>query len=95
MPTWSKYLTGNDTAAVRDFLIRQLSMSLQPPEAIFVGGRFAWRGAPDQHGADVPQPPKLASTFEPGVTADLHLASLATSEAGGIWQQDRSARSRT
>ena len=41
----SKYLIGNDTAAVRDFLIRQLSMSSRP-EAIFVRGRFEWRGAP-------------------------------------------------
>ncbi len=78
----SKYLIGNDTAAVRDFLIRQLSMKSRP-EAIFVGGRFEWRGAPDQHGADTPQPPKLASTFDPGVTADLHLGSLATSAASG------------
>ena len=59
------------------------------PEAIFVGGRFEWRGAPDQRGADAPQPPKLASTIEPGVTADLHLGSLLTSAASGIWQQDR------
>ena len=84
----SKYLIGNDTAAVRDFLIRQLSMSSRP-EAIFVGGRFEWRGAPDQRGADTPQPPKLASTFDPGVTADLHLGSLATSAASGLWQQDK------
>ncbi len=84
----SKYLIGNDTAAVRDFLIRQLSMKSRP-EAIFVGGRFEWRGAPDQRGADTPQPPKLASTFDPGVTADLHLASLATSAASGLWQQEK------
>jgi hypothetical protein len=84
----SKYLIGNDTAAVRDFLIRQLSMASRP-HAIFVGGRFEWRGAPDQRGADMPQPPKLASTIDPGVTADLHLGSLMTSAAAGIWQQDR------
>ena len=34
-----------------------------------------------------PQPPKLASTFDPGVTADIHLGSLATSAASGIWRQ--------
>jgi hypothetical protein len=84
----SKYLIGNDTAAVRDFLIRQLWMASRP-EAIFVGGRFEWRGAPDQRGADMPQPPKLASTYEPGVTADLHLGSLLTSAASGIWLQDK------
>ncbi len=59
------------------------------PEAIFVGGRFEWRGAPDQRGADAPQPPKLASTIDPGVTADLHLGSLLTSAASGLWQQDK------
>src|SRR5262249_44198249 len=71
-----------------DFLIKQLSMAARP-EAIYVGGRFEWRGAPDQRGADMPQPPRLASTIEPGVTANLHLGSLLTSAAGGIWQQDR------
>ena len=84
----SKYLPGNDTAQVGDFLIRQLSMASRP-EAIYVGGRFEWRGAPDQRGADMPRPPRLASTIEPGVTADLHLGSLLTSAAGGIWRQDR------
>ena len=48
---WSKYLPGNDTAQVSDFLIKQLSMASRP-EAIYVGGRFEWRGAPDQRGAD-------------------------------------------
>jgi hypothetical protein len=84
----SKYLIGNDTAAVRDFLIRQLALASRP-DAIFVGGRFEWRGAPDQRGADAPQPPKLAATYDPGVTADLHLASLLSSAAAGIWQQER------
>ncbi|MGP0064921.1 MAG: hypothetical protein ACLQGP_15145, partial [Isosphaeraceae bacterium] len=82
----SKYLIGNDTAAIRDFLITNLSLRSRP-EAIFVNGLFQWRGAPDQRGADAPQPPKLASTFEPGVTADIHLASLGTSAASGIWRQ--------
>ena len=84
----STYLPGNDTAQVGDFLIKQLSMASRP-EAIYVGGRFEWRGAPDQRGADMPRPPRLASAIEPGVTADLHLGSLLTSAAGGIWQQDR------
>jgi hypothetical protein len=44
---------------------------------------------PDQRGADAPQPPRLATTFEPGVTADLHLASLLTSAASGLWHQDK------
>jgi hypothetical protein len=83
----SKYLIGNDTAALRDFLITHLSLRSRP-EAVFVGGLFQWRGAPDQRGADTPQPPQLAATFEPGVTADLHLGSLLTSAASGLWLQD-------
>jgi hypothetical protein len=84
----SKYLIGNDTAAIRDFLITHLSLRSRP-EAIFVGGLFQWRGAPDQRGADAPQPPKLAASFDPGVTADLHLGSLGTSAASGLWRQSR------
>ncbi len=82
----SKYLIGNNTAAIRDFLITQLSLRSRP-EAIFVGGMFQWRDAPDQRGADAPQPPRLASTYEPGVTADIHISSLLTSGASGFWRQ--------
>ena len=35
-----------------------------------------------------PQPPNLAATFEPGVTADVHLSSLLTSAAAGLYQRD-------
>ena len=41
----SKFLIGNDTARVRDFLITHLSMKSRP-EAVFVGGLFVWRGRP-------------------------------------------------
>src|SRR5207237_858331 len=47
----SKYLIGNNTAAIRDFLITHLSLRSRP-EAVFVSGLFQWRGAPDQRGAD-------------------------------------------
>jgi hypothetical protein len=82
----SKYLIGNDTAVVRDFQITHLSLRSRP-EAVFVGGLFEWRGAPDQRGADAPQPPKLAS-YESGVTADLHVGSLLTSAVKGLWTRD-------
>jgi hypothetical protein len=84
----SKYLIGNDTAAIRDLLITNLSLRSQPG-AVFVGGLFQWRGAPVQRGADTPQPPKLATTIDQGVTADLHLGSLLTSAASGLWLQDK------
>ncbi len=84
----AKYLPGNDTAAVRDVLIKQLTLASRP-EAIFVSGRLEWRGLPEHFGADAPQPPRLASTIDPGVTADLHLGSLLTTAAGGLWQKDQ------
>lgn len=84
----AKYLPGNDTAAVRDVLIRQLTLASRP-EAIFVSGRLEWRGLPEHLGADAPQPPRLASTIEPGVTADLHLGSLLTTAASGLWKKDQ------
>ncbi len=83
----SKYLIGNNTVAVREFLIKDVSMRSRP-EAVFVAGLFEWRGAPGQQGADTPQPRKLATTIDQGVTADLHLGSLLTSAASGFWQQD-------
>ena len=82
----AKYLIGNDTAAINEFLITRLSLRSRP-EAINVGGLFQWRDAPDQRGADAPQPPRLATTYDPGVTADIHISSLLTSGASGLWRQ--------
>jgi hypothetical protein len=84
----SKYLPGNDTVAVRDILITNVAMRSRP-EAVFVEGLFQYRGAPVHLGADTPQPPRLATTFDQGVTVDLHLGSLMTSAASGLWQKDQ------
>ena len=48
-------LIGNDTVAVNDFLITNLSLRSRP-EAVMVGGVFEWREAPGQLGADAPEP---------------------------------------
>jgi hypothetical protein len=82
----AKGLVGNNTVAVKDVLIKDLSLRSRP-DGVFVGGLFQWRGAPGQIGADAPQPPALTSTFEPGITADVHLSSLITSAAAGIYQR--------
>jgi hypothetical protein len=89
----SNYLVGNDTLAVRDFLLTQVEMRSRP-EAAFVSGLLEWRGTPGQHGADLPQPPTLASTFEPGITADVHLSSLLSSLVAGAYEHEpvKSAR---
>ncbi len=80
-------LVGNDTLAVNDVLIKQLSFRSRP-DGVFVEGLFEWRGAPSQFGADAPQPPALATTFEPGITADVHLSSLLTSAAAGLYLRE-------
>ena len=78
---------GDDTVAVNDILIKELSLRSRP-DAVFVGGLFRWRGAPAQLGADAPQPSSLAATYEPGVTADVHLSSLLSSAVAGLFQRD-------
>jgi hypothetical protein len=83
----AKGLVGNETVAVKDILIKNLSLRSRP-DGVFVGGLFEWRGAPSQLGADTSQPPVLASTFEPGITADVHLNSLLTSAAAGIYRRE-------
>jgi hypothetical protein len=83
----SNYLVGNNTIAVRDFLLTQVELKSHP-EAAFVAGLLQWRGAPGQHGADLPQPPTLATTFEPGITADVHLGSMLSSLIAGAYERE-------
>jgi hypothetical protein len=82
----AKYLIGNDTVAINEFLITHLSLRSRP-EAVNVGGLFQWRDAPGQRGADAPRPMRLATASDPGVTADVHLGSLLTSAASGFWRK--------
>jgi hypothetical protein len=82
----SKGLVGNNTLAVQEFLITQLSLRSRP-DAVFLGGLFQWRGVLPG-GADAPAPASLAATYEPGVTANVHLGSLLTTGAAGALQRD-------
>ncbi len=79
-------LVGNNTLAVQDFLIKNLSLRSRP-EAVMVGGLFGWRDAPGQLGADAPEPAKLR-TLEPGIRASVHVGSLLGSLVAGIYQRD-------
>ena len=79
-------LVGNGTLAVRDFLIKNLSLRSRP-QAVLVGGVFNWREVPGQLGADAPEPAKL-STLEPGVKANVHVGSLLGSLVAGIYERD-------
>jgi hypothetical protein len=80
-------LRGNGELAIRDFVLKQLSLRSRP-EAVFVGGLFEWPGAPGQAGADAPVPFAL-STVEPGVAARVHLGSLLSSLVAGVYQRDQ------
>jgi hypothetical protein len=84
----SKFLVGNDTAKIRDFLITHLWLRSRP-EAVFVSGLFQWENVPGQFGADAPQPKQFADTIDPGVTANIHLGSLLTSAGAGLWLRDQ------
>ena len=52
----SKYLIGNNTVAIREFLIKDVSMRSRP-EAVFVGGLFEWRRARTSRAPTPPSPP--------------------------------------
>jgi hypothetical protein len=82
----SRGLRGNGELAIRDFLIKQLSLRSRPA-AVFVGGLFEWPGAPGQFGADAPLPQNL-NTIDPGITARVHLGSLLSSLVAGLYQRD-------
>lgn len=77
-------LVGNNTLQVRNIAITGLSLRSRPEYAL-VGGTLLWAGAPRQAGADAPQPPALAS-YQPGVTADVHLGSIMSNMARGFLQ---------
>ena len=81
----SKGLIGNNTLKIKDLQISQLALRSRP-EGVFVGGLFQWEGAP-QLGADAPQPAKL-TTFETGLTANVHLSSLLTNLTRGAFQHE-------
>jgi hypothetical protein len=79
-------LVGDGSVVVEDFRISDLSLRSRP-EAVLIGGRFNWRGAPGQVGADLPAPSTL-ETLEPGIRANVHAGSLLGSLASGLYERD-------
>lgn len=79
-----QYLVGNNTAVYGPVAVTALALRSQPQYA-WAQGNVQWRTGTVQSGADVPQPPSLA-TIGPGVSADLHLPSLAGNLAEGYLQ---------
>lgn len=82
-------LPGDGTARVKDVAIAGLSLRSLPTNAL-IGGTVVWAGGPAQGGADLPQPPRFAAPA-PGISADVHLASLANNLAGGYLQSPAAA----
>jgi len=82
----AKGLVGDDTLAVQDVLIKDLSLRSRP-QAVLIGGIFGWRNAPGSVGADLPEPASLA-TIEPGVRANVHLGSLLGTLVAGMYERD-------
>ncbi|WP_435009234.1 hypothetical protein P12x_000484 [Tundrisphaera lichenicola] len=81
-----KVLVGNDTAAIRDFRITDLSFRSRPTN-LLVTGRVGHETLPDVLGADMPQPSGLIVPAS-GVSADLHVASVLSNAVAGLLQQE-------
>ena len=77
-------LPGDGTARVKEIAIAGLSLRSRPTNAL-IGGTVTWAGVPVRVGADLPQPPKFAAPA-PGISADVHLASVANNVLGGYLQ---------
>ena len=81
-----KVLIGNDTAAVKDFRITELSLRSRPENAL-VSGKVGHELFPDAIGADMPQPSSLAVPST-GVSADLHVSSVLSNVVAGLLRGD-------
>jgi len=77
----SNVLRGDGNATIRDIQIAHLSLRSRPENAL-IGGLVKWANGPDQGGADLPQPPRFAAPAA-GISADIHLASVANNVAHG------------
>jgi hypothetical protein len=81
-----KVLIGNNTAAIKDFRITELSLRSRPENAL-VSGKVGHITVPEPVGADAPKPPTLASPSS-GVSADVHLGSALSNVVAGLLQSE-------
>jgi hypothetical protein len=81
----SRYLIGNQMIQFQDLLITGVSLRSRP-QAIYVGGLLQSKVGDRQRGADAPQPSSLAVP-DPGLCADVHLASVANGALDWIYQR--------
>ena len=85
-----QFLIGNNRLAYQNVLVEGLSLRSRPANAL-IGGTITYLGASDQVGADAPQPPTL-TVPDYGISADLHLSSIASNFARGYLQSEPARR---
>ena len=78
-----RFLVGNRTLVAQNIAVKDLTLRSRP-EGALIGGIVTWSNAPGQSGADSPEPAEFAAPA-PGVTADLHLGSIASNMARGFY----------
>lgn len=83
----ARYLIGNDQLLFNNFLVEALRFRSRP-EGALVGGRLKYQSADGQLGADAPRPYNWRRP-EPGITADLHLSSIANNLSRGAIASDQ------
>lgn len=79
--------TGPNSLAVKNLEIDGLRLRSRP-EFVLVDGRVRWRGATEQVGAEMPKPSAFA-VANSGVSADVHLGSVATNFVRGYFQGEQ------
>lgn len=77
-----KFLVGDNTLSVQDFLVKNLAMQSQPTNAI-ISGTLLSKANPGQLGADAPQPGDLYVP-DAGLSVDVHLGSVLTNVVAGL-----------
>lgn len=74
-------LPGDGTVRMGPMVMTQPSFRSRPDKAL-IGGRVGWADGPSPRGADTPRPEQFRKA-DPGVSADIHLPSLAGNAAEG------------
>jgi hypothetical protein len=81
-----KVLIGNNTAAIKDFRITELSLRSRTENAL-VSGKVGHVTLPEPVGADSPKPPSLVAPAS-GVSADVHVGSAMSNVVAGLFQSE-------
>ena len=81
-----RVLVGNNTAAIKDFRVTELSLRSRP-ENVLVSGKVGHATLPDAIAADMPQPSSLVVP-NPGVSADVHIGSVLSNVVAGLLSSD-------